>query len=203
VDNIRWLQEFAVPARSRSPSQQDLLDERAYQPRLKSSTSLAPAVEATAEERARASQLLQVLQARPEDLAGDRLELDKLDRAIVSARKQVFAAKAETETLKTELEKTRNERTSNNVVYGLGGLAAICFLGWAWERRRMLARQPSAEPARPREPELADVPAERPTPPASSEFDGSDLEVTGDEADQWIERARVAMPDPAKLREAP
>lgn len=192
------------PPSRRVPPRQQLLDERSYEARLRLTDDLAAVppeltTDQTLEERQRAALAWQALQATPEQAIADRAELERLDRAILAARKQVYAARSQASALQGDLEQARTERFANPVVYSLGALALAAAGAWLLQRRRMA----TGEDDMPTSPVPASPAAFPPAVelPAESEFDGSDLGVVGDEADQWIERARVAVPAPEDLAE--
>lgn len=203
---------------SRVPPRQQLLDESSHVPRLRLSGDLAlvpPELTSpqSLEDRQRAMLAWQALQATPEQAIADRAEIERLDRAVLLARKQAVAARGQASALQGELTRARQERFANPVVYSLGALALAAAGAWLLQRRRLAALPGEAQPSQLSTSQLnasqlhaSQLPASPSAfPPAAelsddeSEFDGSDLGVVGDEADQWIERARVAMPAPQEL----
>lgn len=183
----------------RLPPRLELIDPQTYQPSLVQSPELAvPPMENFTAERTAAAQTWQALQAKPEDVVRDRQELEKLDRAIVAARRQTLTARAEAASAKARAAQAEQARFGAPMVWGLGALAAVAGLGWLHQRRQVLAlraRQdedpvhfypllasPSAFP-----------PAVEPTG-SDSDFEPTEIDVHGDEADQWIARAGLAMP---------
>ena len=182
---------------TRTLSRYDLLQEGHYTPRLQHSARLElTPPETVTEERTRAAQTWQALQADPEQMLNDRVELEQRDRALLAARKQVFAARAEVDAVSGEVQAARHERFRNPMVYSLGALAAVSFAGWIFQRRQLLAlREAEGHLAMPL-PILANPAAFPPAvePGGTSGFEESDMEVMEDEAAQWIERARVAVP---------
>ena len=154
--------------------------------------------EVVSPERDRAAQLWQATQVPPEEVARHRAEMDKADRAVLELRRQANAARTEAEAVKARLEQVESERYPARAVWGLGVVAALATAAWVYERRKNLA---AAHPEL--ESSLFPVPATPAAfPPAvepvmtDSEFEPSDMRVAGDEADQWIERAKVAVPKP-------
>lgn len=179
-------------------SRYDLLQEYNYVPRLRPSSDIeSTPPETVTEERNRAAQVWQALQADPEQLLNDRIELEKRDRALIAARKQVFAARTDADSLRTELTQAQKERFNNPMVYSLGALAAVSFAGWIFQRRQLRAREDMPADTAPI-PVLAGPIAFPPAveSTAVSQFEESEMDVLEDEAAQWIERARVAVPSP-------
>jgi hypothetical protein len=178
---------------SRPVSRLELLDARNYEPKLRMSEFLGvPPSEAAAVDRSGAQRTWQALQATPEEVAQDRAELEKMDRAVLAIRKQVHAARADTQATRAQLARVQQESYPAAAVWGLGLLAALASGAWIFERRRVLASQDG-----PLSSSLFTVPARPPAPPPAGsegtwEFDRTHQGVGRDEADELIERARVA-----------
>ena len=185
-----------MPTPPRPLSRYDLLQEYHYVPRLRPSNDIdATPPETATEERTRAAQVWQALQAGPEQTLSDRVELEKIDRALLASRKQVFAARADAESLRGELTQARQERFKNPMVYSLGALAAVSFAGWILQRRQLRALE--GVPADPAPLPVLTSPTAFPPAVEStavSQFDESGMDVLEDEAAQWIERAKVGVP---------
>jgi hypothetical protein len=188
----------SVPTPPRLPSRLELLDPQTYQPQLAPSPELAvPPVESATPERAAATRTWQALQARPEDVVRDREELDKLDRAIVAARRQTLTARAEAASAKARAAQLEQSRFGAPLVWGLGALAGLAGLGWLHQRRQLLALRARQEDEPVHfYPMLASPAAFPPAvePTGDSEFEPTEIDVHADEADQWIARAGLAMP---------
>lgn len=146
----------------------------------------------------------QFLHTTPEDAARDRRELDRQDRAVVALRKQVHAARNEAQAARAAV----TQHPPAPLVWGTGALAAIAGFGWLYERRRRMALE---------QPDLftTDAPVMPPGPmgfPAAveptgvSEFSASEPAESHypdeDEADRWIRRAGLSLPDPDAVRGA-
>ncbi|HSV47144.1 MAG TPA: hypothetical protein VLJ58_15250 [Ramlibacter sp.] len=178
----------------------DLIDELQYQPRLRPSLQLgaAPADEGAPAERVRAGLTWRALQAQPEEQINDRVELERLDRAMVVARKQLYTARGEAAALRAEVDRSAQERFPGPVFWAVGAVAVLGVGGWVLERRRLLALQERIERERELQARHLVEAAFMPTAelPGHSEFERSDLNVMGDEADQWIAQSGVAMPAP-------
>ncbi|MEO7547839.1 MAG: hypothetical protein ABIT82_05410, partial [Ramlibacter sp.] len=140
----------------------------------------------------------------PEQMLADRAELERLDRAIVSVRKQVLATRAENESLQARLAQITSERYEAPVVWGLGALAAVSLLAWVQQRRALVASETRALDTVPYAGPVSELPRVPKAPPAprateptgDSAFPGSDLSIYGDESDQWIGRSRTAIGEP-------
>ncbi len=178
----------------------DLIDELQYQPRLRLSGGLGEVPDdAGSADRSRSAVAWRTLQTPPDDLIQDRVELDRLDRAIVATRKQLHAARGEATAVRSEAERLASERYSGPAFWTVGAVAVVAVAGWIMERRRSVALQQAGERESERAHEAArEEPAFQPTAEmqGNSDFERSDLSVMGDEADQWIAQSGVAMPAP-------
>lgn len=184
-----------VSAPPRPPSRLELLDPAGYQPQLALSPELAFAPQETAPpERRRTIETWQALQATPEDVLRDRRELDKLDRGLVAVRHQMHTARADAAAAKARVAQIEKERYPAAAVWGTAGVALVAAFGWLHQRRKVLALQREEDPVH-FHPLLASPAAFPPAiePRGESDFEPTELEVRGDEADQWIERAKVAV----------
>jgi hypothetical protein len=178
----------------------DPADERLYQPRLRLSGGLGEVPDdAGSVERANSALAWRTLQAPADELMRDRVELDRLDRAIVATRKQLHAARNENTMVRNEAKRLAGETYSGPAFWTVGAIAVVAVTGWIMDRRKVVALQEAAE----RESERArkavrQEPAFQPTAEmqGNSDFERSDLSVMGDEADQWIAQSGVAMPAP-------
>ncbi|MEP6791712.1 MAG: hypothetical protein ABI907_10095 [Ramlibacter sp.] len=180
----------------RALSRYDLLQESNYVPQLLISRALeATPPETLTEERTKAAQTWQAMQADPEQALNDRIELERRERALVASRKQVFLARGEAEGLRTELLQARDERLRNPMVYSLGALAAVSFAGWIFQRRQLLALREGAEGVTMPYPVLSSRVAFPPAVESTTnpEFE-SDLDMQEDEAEQWVAPSSVATP---------
>lgn len=169
----------------------ELLDPAAYEPQLQLSGQLGlPASETWAADRPRAQQTWKALQAAPEDIAQERLDLDRVERASLQLRKQLVAARSEVAAAQAQAARLQKERYPATAVWGLGLCALAATGAWLFERRRHLATRAEAD-------EFISRPAPFPAaeePRESSAFDSS-YSVIGDEAEQWIARAKVGAGD--------
>lgn len=194
---------------ARPLSRHDLIDDSLYTPRLQVERQLSlPPRESPHGERTRAAQAWEALRASQDERIMQRAELDKLDRAVVRLRKEVHAARADALTARGQLEQAQNERLPKSVVVLTGGFALLAGVGWWMQRRRLIEmhRLQAEEFARYRRPAPAQPPADDsvpnsqpPTQPASG-FHASDLEMRGDEADQWIAQGRLTVGELAEQR---
>jgi hypothetical protein len=165
----------------------ELLDSAADEPQLQLSGQLdLPASEAWAADPRRAQQTWKALQAGPDEIAQERLDAERAERANLQLRKQVVSARAEAAAAQAQVVQLRKDRYPAAVVWGLSGCALLAAGGWLYERRRHLAARAEADEfiSRPATP----FPAAQ-APRNSSAFDSS-YSVIGDEAEQWIERAK-------------
>jgi hypothetical protein len=187
-----------VTAPARLPSRLELIDPQTYRPTLVQSPELAvPPLDSAPRERAAAAQTWQALQATPEDVIRDRQELDKLDRAIVAARRQTLTARAEATSAKARAADVERARYGAPVVWGLGALATVAGLGWLHQRRQLLALRAKQEDDPVHfYPMLASPAAFPPAvePKGDSDFEPTEVDLHEDEADEWIARAGLAMP---------
>lgn len=189
-----------MSTRRPADSRLELIDARNYEPQLRHSEFLGvpPSAEAQAD-RAAALRTWRALQATPEDVVHERAELEKMDRAMVTMRKQVLTARAESKGLREQLAQTERERYPAAAVWSVGLLAAVAGGAWLFERRKALDRKAAAYTS-----SMLTVPAgpatTQPPPAAStrgdSTFASTDPNAAAEEAEEWIERLRVGAPRP-------
>jgi hypothetical protein len=110
-------------------------------PVLRSSPELLTLPAADAQQRAAAAALWQALNAQPQDMVRDSQRLKSLESDVAAMLAQSRKTEQAVMELRGQLEQARQERYSNWLVYGLGGvlLLALLAVGWLWTRNRRYA----------------------------------------------------------------
>ena len=167
-------------------------------PGAAASAPAAPAELATQREQAR--RLWKAVQATPEDISRERVELEKLERTLSEVRKQADAADAEAAALQARLaELEQQRRYPAAAVWGLGALALLTAGAWLYERRKHAAFADSmqSKPFSVTGPATLQMRAKQ---SGRSSFISSGFTVMDDEAAQWAERQQGATPPPKPKR---
>jgi len=117
----------------------DLAVER--DPVLRSSPELLTPPAADAQQRASAAALWQALNAQPQDMMRDSQRLKSLEADVAAMLAQSRKTEQAVTDLRGQLERAREERYSNWLVYGLGGVLLLALLaaGVLWRRNRQHA----------------------------------------------------------------
>lgn len=180
---------------SRASSEGDPLHASHFQPQLRMSNRLpVEPVELPGRERQRIAGIWQASNAQPEQVLSDREDIEKLDRAMLVARKQVFAARTQVTALQAELAQARQDRYANPLVLGLAATTLLAMGGWLFQRRQLAQARQGKHEAR------ATMPASSGLSNSQSGVSGfteSELQVASKEARQWIERMRASSNRPA------
>ena len=103
-------------------------------PVLRSSTELLSIPSTDDAQRQASAALWQALNAQPQDVLKDSQRLKALERDVSTLVAQNRSTQQAVASLKGQLEKARNERYNNWLVYVLGLLLALAVAVWMWRR---------------------------------------------------------------------